>query len=513
MCSQGEQRIDGKIKIIILKMLLSTFENLPNEILMQIFQSFADIYLLFRTFFGLNHRLNCILLDKRSHLFTDFLHVDKHDRNFHAYYNSLVFQTVSGDMLSMHMNVNEYQLDRCFQSLISFHIREQYIQMKCQVELSIQKVESIREGLTDEDIFHVNQDLRKAFEDLRKPLHISLIEHIKLLVYKQGARLEYNDHEQAGFYFAEDFCDLFFSHIDHHSFLQILPIFKILFISNSQLLNYPCYGAGYRFHIYEFLLYYHYHHRTHSLNGKDCRALVDLILFSTQCQNYLSNGDNWMEKIILMILDVLAKNQLINKLDIFTQTAQIEILRILLEEYGLREDLSDRIRYLLDRLMKINRLDVILMLYRYYKPFREFFNNPMNIRKNVNMMTGNRMRKELFWQLIEENPLESWLIDENLIFILLEKKERKLLEKLIKSSLVLLHRLDSNGNTLLLYICLHVSGCRHRIIEFLMKMGCDPLRRNSNGQNFYDALQLQRNRKLLRSLTKQKSVQIDGISE
>jgi len=387
--------------------------------------------------------------------------------------------------------------------------------MKYQVELQVEKFKSIRQCLTDEQISNINKELKKSFENLRKPIQNSIIKQIESLVYNQGACLEYNDHEQAGFYFAEDFRDLF---IDDILSLPIIRIFKTLCISNPYLLKYPCYGGGYRFSIYEFLLYYYYYYN--SFDRKSYRVLIDLILFTTQCQKYLSNRENWIEKIILVILDVLSKSRFIKENEIFIQTTQLEIFQILLDEYMLLpiierydENLTDRFRFILEGLMKLNRFDVILLIYRYYKPVRNFFNNRMNIRKNVNMMTENRIRRKFFSKLIEEKPLENWLINEDLIFILLEKKERKLLEKLLKSSLSLIHQLDQYGNTLLLYTCLKVSGSRHRIIEFLIKMGCDLQRRNFKGDHFNDALQLPKNRRLLRNLIERKSIKIDHVSK
>jgi hypothetical protein len=44
-------------------------------------------------------------------------------------------------------------------------------------------------------------------------------------------------------------------------------------------------------------------------------------------------------------------------------------------------------------------------------------------------------------------------------------------------------------------------------------MGCDLQRRNFKGDHFNDALQLQKNRRLLRNLIERKSVKIDDVSE
>ena len=53
----------------------SNFEALPDEILLIILQYSGNAYTVFRTFSGLNQRLNNILVDRRLHLLTDFLYM------------------------------------------------------------------------------------------------------------------------------------------------------------------------------------------------------------------------------------------------------------------------------------------------------------------------------------------------------------------------------------------------------------------------------------------------------
>jgi hypothetical protein len=85
-------------------------------------------------------------------------------------------------------------------------------------------------------------------------------------------------------------------------------------------------------------------------------------------------------------------------------------------------------------------------------------------------------------------------------------------KKLFTLSPSLIDRLDTNGNDPLLYVCLKVRGCRQRLIEYLLKIGCDGQRRNSHGENFIDALQLERNRNLLKKLIEQETIEIDDDS-
>ncbi len=99
----------------------STFETLSDEVLMIIFRYSGDVYKIFRTFLGLNQRLNYILIDKRSHLLVDFLYINTRDPIFADYYKSDVFQNVSYQLSCTHSPINEQQLRQCFQSLVTLN--------------------------------------------------------------------------------------------------------------------------------------------------------------------------------------------------------------------------------------------------------------------------------------------------------------------------------------------------------------------------------------------------------
>jgi ankyrin repeat protein len=124
-------------------------------------------------------------------------------------------------------------------------------------------------------------------------------------------------------------------------------------------------------------------------------------------------------------------------------------------------------------------------------------------------MTGNQSGRRFFSMIMDDRSFDSLFSKKHLIFILLDKKERKLLEKLLKISPSLIDQLDEDGNDPLLYICLKVYGCRHRIIELLIKMGCDIERRNFKGQHFLEVLQLQRNKKLFQTLTEHEIIKTE----
>ena len=105
----------------------------------------------------------------------------------------------------------------------------------------------------------------------------------------------------------------------------------------------------------------------------------------------------------------------------------------------------------------------------------------------IRMMHDNRKSfLNAFWDQFFETQLKH--LD---LFILLKKKACKLVRKFFKKFPILIHRCDEDGSDPLLYVCLKVRGCRHRLVKFLIEMGCDFQRRNSKGENFLDVLRLQ----------------------
>ncbi|CAF1384812.1 unnamed protein product [Rotaria sordida] len=160
-------------------MLPSTFEILPDEILMIIIRYSGDIYTIFRTFSGLNQRINNILVDKRMHLLTDFLFVDTSDVNIDYYYKSKIFHDISQQLLSLTITENDQQLRQCLQSLVVFHIK--YKQSADQLKSSIKQFQSIRMQLTDDDANNFDMELAKTFKGFKKysnPIQLNIDQEI-----------------------------------------------------------------------------------------------------------------------------------------------------------------------------------------------------------------------------------------------------------------------------------------------------------------------------------------------
>jgi hypothetical protein len=490
----------------------STFEQLPDEIIRIIFQYTGDVCAIFQTFLGLNQRLNNILIDKRLHLFTDFLYINVRD----DYYNSEIFQQVSKQLLSINTTLDEKNLSQVLQPLISFHIQQKYIQSGHELQSSLAKFKSLRQQLTNDEILKLDHELKTQFNSLKNPPKtVEYIKHIKSLILAKGARLECDDYELGEFNLAKAVNERLLSYIRRETSEPIntfLQLFKTLIISNTSLLKNRDYVGNGGCHLLYFIIYtlYRLQQFYHSIcswpvNMRCYRAAVDLCLFAIQSWKQVSENEfHHIEQIMFDILDMVLK---VNQ-DVFIQTTQWEILKIVIDEYVMKENgpWDDNSKYnfrrILNHLIDNQRLDVIKHIYRHFG-FQDFFIKPEHIRESVNLMTKNRLARRFFCTIMDDKSLDLLFSKKDLLFILLDKKERKLLKVILKLSPSLIHQLDENGNDPLLYICLNVSGCRHRIIEYLIKMGSDVQRRNLQGQNFMDTLQLQRNKKLLKTLFEQ----------
>ncbi|CAF3635622.1 unnamed protein product [Rotaria sp. Silwood1] len=500
--------------------MLSNFETLPDEIIMIILKYCGDVHTILKTFLGFNQRLNMILIDKRLHLLTDFLHIHVCD----DYYNSEVFQQLSKQLLSINTIVDEQKLASILQTLFRFHIKQKYIQLGYEFQSFLENFKTIRQSLTHDEIVKVDHELKIEFDRLYNgPIRIEYIKLIKSLILTKGASCACDDYELCRFNLTKAVNELFLSHINDteskcsisiNSFLQL---FKILIISNTSLINNRDYvGNGGR-NLEYFLAYtlynlgHYYHGRfLNPVNMKYYRVTVDLFLFVIQCQKQMFENEQYIRESMFSVMEMISKTSN----DMFIPVIQWEILKIVVHEYIIKASepwddyFMNRFRQILKNLIENSRLDVLVYIYRDVG-FERFFNIRNYTRECLDLMTKNQWGRKLFCVIVDEKLLELLFSKKDLIFILLDKKERKLIEKLLKLSPCLIHQLDEDGNDLLLYICLKVHGCRHRIINFLIKMGSNLQRTNYKEQNFIDVLQLQRNQKLLNRLIEHEIVIIN----
>ncbi|CAF3438323.1 unnamed protein product [Rotaria socialis] len=476
----------------------SSFETLPDEILMIIIRYSGNFYSIFRTFCGLNQRLNRILIDRRLHLLTDFLCIDNHTADAAEYYNSPLFRVILQKVCSLRSHELDTELRSCFQH------RERF--------------QSIRANLHPDEIDLQDSTLKKTFNEFNSTSsQLEIVHRLRTLVLQTGARLApysaqgaFNLAVAINRYLLAYSSTLRDSHRSHaHS---IVEMFKALIISNPNLVHNVDDGdrSG---PIYLLLIDGIYRLKSFyssssaiSINVPRYQAIIELLLFVIHCLRHVFN------RTFSLISDLLNNFQCMNSIDndidkqIIIETSQIEICNILFEEFSRKELVLDEywdhvpLERGLKNLMVTSRVDAILSVGHQEKFLQVFFQCSDHGVRLLNMMTRNRTGRLLFQRLLDEKHLKSWFATIKLLFILLDKKERKLIKKLLRLIPALVQEIDDDSNDALLYICLKVAGCRHKLVAFLIQMGCDVHRKNIHGEHFFQALQLRKNRTLLERL-------------
>ena len=487
-----------------------TFESLPNEIFIIIFQYFGDVCQVFRAFLGLNQRLNDVLLDKRSHLLTDFLCI--HPRN--DYYQSDIFRQIVQQLSTVKTAIDRDEVDRIFQPLIRFHIQQRYNELGEEFRLASSKFRSIREQFSDDERRELDRQLKIQFQTSTRTSTIDDIQRLISFVLRKGARLVCDDYELGEHNLAKAINQQLLIHIDNiqfHSLSMInlsVRLFKTLLISNTSLLNNRDYvgngGSKVRF----FLIYainrlqsFYWGSRSSTVNMNCYRAVVELFLFVLQCYQQDSFDDNYARDNLFDMLEFLMKNSD----NFYVRTTQLELIKILVDQYNMQDnqlwDGYTKIHFksIIQQCFEKRQVDILKYIYS-YGHFQEMLQDRSHIRACVNALTINRTERRFFSANLDHEMLNLLFPPHHLIFILIENKERTLLKKVLKLLPNLIDLLDEDGNDPLLYLSLKVKGCRHRIVEMLIQMGSNIERRNFQGQSFVETLQLKRNHQLHQQL-------------
>ena len=516
---------------------ISTFEILPNEILMIIVNYSGDVYSVYRSFFGLNQRLNNILTDKYLHLFNDLI-IDQSD----IYSNRIDVQRRLLPLEETTENAKPFY--QFLRSRISFLIREKYEALAYEFQSNLRQFQSLRTNLIDNEASNLDDELRRLFESYPNNLppfceqksrkffseSIQTMKQIESLILNQGASLNYDQNQ---FHFAKIINEWLISKVnltqcDDQRFLNsLINMSKLILISNSSLIQVKHYTNTYakmtspHYFLIDSIYQLRYfpdarYEPVHSMKIHWYKSQVHLFLFLIHYLNHFFDRELWLEDCLFDVLDKIKFIAPLGSDDLFIQTSQLEILTILLEKYEEIDstlcDGENRFPEILQNLFQMNHIVVIQLIYKGSRNMQYLFEKFENYEQVVDIMTGNQKKKRLFEIVLNDEQLRTWFINKNVLFILLKKKQVQLSKHLLKLSPALIHRLDQEGNDPLLYICLKVRGCRHRLIEFFIKMGSDLSRTNWNNINFFNALQMTKNKHLLDKLIEHEIIQNDYIS-
>ena len=499
----------------------STLEMLPNEILMVIFSYAGDVSVQLRTFLGLNQRLNRVVTDQCLHLLTYFLRtIGSHDN-----YQCDVYQSFSHACHSMKTAVDEEGVFRLLQPLSAFHLQNRFAQLGHDVQSSLGKLRSCRQQWTHAELSLADSELSEHFP-ARSVYSITTesIKQMENLVWTRGASLRCDPYELGQFNLTKAVNECLLSRLDVNTprcwvdIDSVMQLFRTLILSNPSLLQNRDYVGNGGLPMPFFLIYSVYRLKSFyasSTSGfvsmKYYRMTVDLLLFAIQCQRLSANDDKWIEKGLFEALSAIS----VIHGDVFIASSQWEILKILTEQYAASAraswsvEMNLNLRGALKPSIDHRRLDVLVYLHSHLPIVRQFFDEPTNLPTTINTMSSSLAGRHFLSKLISESLLSHLSVGKDLLFILLQKRERQLLIQLLKLSPHLIDQLDADGNDALLYTCLKVRGCRHCIVEWLIELGSCHERRNVHGEHFLGSLRLTRNRTLLQRLIERGTCHID----
>ncbi|CAF1003499.1 unnamed protein product [Adineta steineri] len=442
------------------------------------------------------------------------------------YYNSSEFQHITRILKSVNGTVNNNEIiESCLESLVRFHIQNRYIQLKNEFQLNQKHFQLIRKQMTHSEIQKIDDELQLACQELVITSTATLIHKIHSLIYTRGGRVKYDDSQLDSYDSATAICNRIVRYFQYPSkynrkhFDHFTSILKGLIISSLNLLKnteHLFYGSD----VLHCLLITIFQ-RASNYTRQSCtthmyyyQSFVDLVLLSIRS---LLNENLWSTSYLYEILSLM-KSKKESLSNIIVQTTEMEIIKILLNELSLalNESCDDEpnhsLVYALYRLIRYDRMDIFLVMYRHNKTVRDLFQKTDYMEKNVNIMLGNHKRKQLLNQLIDEKPLNTCFTTKKFLFQLLSKKQFEMVKKLLKLSISVLNEIDEDGNDILLYLCLKVRGCRHRFIEYLIKMGCNTQRINYCGQSFFNVIELKQNQKLLKKLFEHEIILFDNLT-
>ncbi|CAF1295423.1 unnamed protein product [Adineta ricciae] len=477
--------------------MFSTLETLSDDVLVVICQYTGNISTIFQTFFNLNQRLNDILLKKLPfalrHLFSQISSI-KLDSDRQQY----------------------------FRTVISNYVKEQHRESGYHVRSLFDTFQAMREKHSPTDMIDIDNRLQKEWLNLQTTApKIQSIKSLQALLSTRAARLQCDTHEPNQFNFARTlnrFLLRYLNDTNPANDLLIQPITHLLqsmILSNADILLDRDYteieesSTVWYFLFYSIykLQYWYYTPPNITVNMECYQAVLQLLIFAIQCHKQNSaRNEKWPRESLFAVLKMIGKTETSPQNNLVIQTVQREVLNIIVEENILmpalpwQEEDDRAFQSIFAKLIEQNRLDVLLLIYHQLPIVRLYFEESKNLSKTLNILTGSSPGRQLLKLFFDEKPVETWLISKEFFFLLLSKKERQFIERILKLKPELVHTMDEYGNNPLMYVCLKVRGCRQRIVQYLIQIGCDVQQRNHEGENFFDAIQTKNNQKLRKQL-------------
>lgn len=494
----------------------SNLEILPNEVVASIFEYCGDVTSIMQSFLGLNERFNHLVLDQHLHLLTNYLSL----KPLKKYYDSTEFQQVICQLLTVNTSLNEEKLIEILRPLIGYGLRQRYFEVTERFQLLRKKFECVRQTMSEDELKQVDEEIKKAFSPLNDRHVIvtaNVLERIEELIFTYGARLVCRNGPGWDIFNLASLIQKGHSYrfqlYDAKNFEMNLKLLvkmtEFLIVSNPDLLNNklelsdkPCKIESFVFH-YIFGSRHYYKNayaRQYVLNHRLIRVILDLLFLIFNC---CTTTIDEQKHVLITMLERLNDIQT-EPNEFYRQALKNEIIKFTLEHYSAAADLLNNqdisISGLVESLVRETQFSMIE--YLLHQSFiQNYFRNEVDIRLWLKKTLGTGAGRQLFDGILDKPIANSLFSKRKLFFALLDLREQKFLERMLIISPDLINELDDEGNDPLLYMTQQkYTRYYHRIVELLLKYGCDPQRKNIHGQTFQDLLRLPQNLNLLNDL-------------
>ena len=506
-----------------LNMSALTFESLSDELIMMIMEYSGVIHNVLRTYFGLNQRLNNIILDGRSHMLIRFTHLIVTDEDSNDISKSPLYQQLFENLSMMKTTRNGERLIEYLQVFLVKHLEEKYIELGNEFQSKMTRFIYNHNTSTWKNMTDLRYQLRQEFHELIHSPKLDLMNMKKItsLILTYGIDLE-DDMFRIGRIFdaPSPFLSLVTGKqliLNKFPFLRrhFMNTYKALMICSIYHFAYQHQGANARNTLYRGFTNLIWqlkdiksHRSSNSTQRIHSRVLIDIVLYFIQGLLHTFNQNDSSESDLFDLMKDICFQEWVVPHDPWLEIIMKQIVKIILDEYTKRIPVQLRTNsyvnynflHLIKTLSSSNRCDELLFFCQYNQHVKEQLNRDNIRRRLLRVLLATRQSRHFFNQFIDQKILDSWLTNQQWIFYLVKRKETRFLEKLLQVYPSLKHTLDQDGNDLLLYGCLKVTGRRYSMIEFLSELSCHQQRQNNQGLTWIDTLQLEHNRKLLQWL-------------
>jgi hypothetical protein len=499
---------------------------------MMIMEYSGDIHNVLRTYFGLNQRFNNIILDGRSHIWIRFTHLIVIDEDSNDISKSSLCQQLFENLSMMKTTRNGEHLIEYLQIFLMKYLKEKYIELGDEFQSKMARFIYNHTASTRGNMKDLRYALRQEFHQLIQSPKLDLMNMKKItsLILTYGIDLEDDELLKQNIFDAPSlFLPLVSGKqliLNKYPFLrhQFMNTYKALMICS--IYHFACQRQGAyadtQFHYGFTNLFWQLkdiksHRPSNSVQRISSGMLIHIVLYFIQGLLYTFNQNHLSESDLFDLMNNICFQELIVPHDPCLEIIMKKIVKIILDEYTkkipvqLRTSSYVNLNFLslIKTLSRSNRFDELLFFCQYNRYFKERLDRDNNRRRLLHILLATRQSRHFFDQFIHQKILDSWLTNQQWIFYLVKRKETRFLEKLLQIYPSLKHTLDQDGNDLLLYGCLKVTGRRYSMIEFLSEVRCHQQRQNNHGLTWIDTLHLEHNRKLLQWLKTKGIINVD----